>query len=82
MPIGDKALVVARGIANSRLKDLYDLHLIMQTFPHETIQLAEAVRRTFERRGTALPTTPPVVLTEAFAHAGAPQWRTFLARAS
>jgi Nucleotidyl transferase AbiEii toxin, Type IV TA system len=72
--------LVARGIANSRLKDFYDLYLISQTFPLEPIQLAEAVRRTFERRGTALPTTPPVGLTEAFAHAWAPQWRTFLAR--
>jgi hypothetical protein len=51
--------LVTRGIANSRLKDFYDLYLIAQTFPLETLQLAEAVRRTFDRRGTALPTTPP-----------------------
>jgi hypothetical protein len=44
------------------------------------LQLAEAVRRTFERRGTALPTTPRVGLTEAFARAWFPQWRTFLTR--
>lgn len=50
--------LVTRGIANSRLKDFYDLYLIAQTFPLETVHLAEAVRRTFERRGTVLPTTP------------------------
>jgi hypothetical protein len=72
--------LVTRGIANSRLKDFYDLYLIAQTFPLETVHLAEAVRRTFERRGTVLPTTPPVGLTEAFARAWAPQWRTFLTR--
>lgn len=72
--------LVTRGIANSRLKDFYDLYLIAQTFSFETGQLAEAIRRTFERRGTALPTTPPVGLTEAFARAWAAQWRTFLTR--
>lgn len=73
-------VLVTRGIANSRLKDFYDLYLIVQTFALETIQLAEAVRRTFERRDTGLPTTPPIGLTEAFARAWAPQWRTFLTR--
>lgn len=67
-------------MANSRLKDFYDLYLIAQTFSLETGQLAEAIQRTFERRGTALPTTPPIGLTEAFARAWAPQWRTFLTR--
>jgi predicted nucleotidyltransferase component of viral defense system len=74
-----EALVI-RGIANSRLKDFYDLYLIAQTFSLDTDQLAEAVRQTFKRRGTALPATEPIGLTEAFAQAWASQWRTFLSR--
>jgi predicted nucleotidyltransferase component of viral defense system len=48
--------LVARGIANSRLKDFYDLYLIAQTFTLDPDVLAQAIARTFERRGTALPT--------------------------
>src|SRR5579859_2076699 len=42
--------------------------------------LAEAIRRTFDRRGTALPTAPPIGLTDAYAHAWGKQWRAFLTR--
>ena len=72
--------LVTRGIANSRLKDFYDLYLISQTFALDPEMLAEAIRRTFERRGTALPTSPPVGLTNAYAQAWGTQWRAFLTR--
>jgi Nucleotidyl transferase AbiEii toxin, Type IV TA system len=74
-----EALVVL-GMANSRLKDFYDLWLIAQTFKFGQSTLAEAVQRTFERRGTALPTDIPAGRTEEFAAAWADQWRTFLTR--
>lgn len=74
-----EALVVL-GIANSRLKDYYDLFLISQTFTLEHRSLAEAVRRTFERRGTALPEHRPVGLTNEFASSWQARWRGFLAR--
>lgn len=44
--------LVTLGIANSRLKDFYDLWLIAQTFEFRQFALVEAVRATFERRGT------------------------------
>jgi predicted nucleotidyltransferase component of viral defense system len=72
--------LVTRGIANSRLKDFYDLWLIACTLTLDESSLAEAVRRTFERRGTPIPSTPPVGLTNAFATAWGTQWRTFLGR--
>ena len=68
------------GIANSRLKDFYDLWLIAQTFEFRQSVLADAVRRTFERRGTALPLDTPTGLTDDFAAAWAVQWRAFLGR--
>jgi hypothetical protein len=72
--------VVVLGMANSRLKDYYDLFLISHTFTLEQRLLAEAVRRTFERRGTALPEGTPVGLTNEFAASSQVRWRGFLGR--
>jgi predicted nucleotidyltransferase component of viral defense system len=68
------------GIANSRLKDFYDLWLLAQTFEFRARPLVEAVRRTFERRNTALPSDLPVGLGDEFAAVWAAQWQTFLGR--
>ena len=72
--------MVTLGMANSRLKDFYDLWLIAQTFEFGRSTLSDAVRRTFERRGTTLPADIPVGLTDEFAAARAVQWRAFLTR--
>jgi predicted nucleotidyltransferase component of viral defense system len=72
--------MVTLGMANSRLKDFYDLWLIAQTFKFGRSTLSDAVQRTFERRGTALPADIPVGLTDEFAAARAVQWRAFLTR--
>ena len=74
--------MVTIGMANSRLKDFYDLWLISQTFEFRHSVLVDAVRRTFERRGTALPSDMPVGLTDDFVAAWAAQWRAFLGRAA
>jgi hypothetical protein len=42
--------IVVLGIANSRLKDFYDLWLISRTFEFDGAVLSGAVQRTFERR--------------------------------
>lgn len=72
--------MVRLGIANSRLKDFYDLWLISRTFSFEHSPLAEAVRRTFARRDMSLPIATPTGLTAAYAGAWASQWRAFLGR--
>jgi hypothetical protein len=72
--------LVTLGIANSRLKDFYDLWVISRTFELRQAVLVEAVQRTFERRGTILPSDIPVGLTDEFAVAWAAQWRAFLGR--
>lgn len=74
-----EALVVL-GMANSRLKDYYDLFLISHTFTLKQHSPAEAVRRTFERRSTAIPKGTPVGLTNDFAAVWEPRWRAFLGR--
>jgi predicted nucleotidyltransferase component of viral defense system len=68
------------GIANSRMKDFYDLWFIMQKFPFEGEVLSAAIEATFARRKTQLPTEAPLALTQAFANDAAKQtqWKAFL----
>ena len=72
--------LVTLGIANTRMKDFYDLWLIAQTFEFRQAVLVQAVQRTFGRRGTKLPVSVPVGLTEEFAETRSIQWRAFLGR--
>lgn len=70
------------GIANSRMKDYFDLLGLSQEGKMEEGTLARAIVATFNRRGTALPSGLPTGLSDAFA--GDPlkrkQWGAFLSR--
>ncbi|HET7506031.1 MAG TPA: nucleotidyl transferase AbiEii/AbiGii toxin family protein, partial [Kofleriaceae bacterium] len=59
--------MVQLGMANSRMKDFYDIAVLARGFDFDGEVLARAIRATFERRKTPLPTTTPVALTAAFA---------------
>ena len=72
--------IVTPGVANSRMKDFYDLWMIAHTFAFEGNNLAEAIRRTFEQRRTPLPEQVPVGLSDRFVLERETQWRAFLAR--
>jgi len=72
--------IVTLGVANSRMKDFYDLWMVSQTFAFEGKTLAEAVQRTFERRRTSWPEQLPTGLSDTFAREKDTQWRAFLAR--
>jgi len=74
--------IVDFGMDNSRLKDYFDLWFIATTFEDEPQAIAEAVRRTFARRGQALPSDVPIGLTDEFASnlAKQAQWKGFLGR--
>lgn len=47
--------MVKLGIANSRMKDFYDLDVLARSFAFDGKSLAEAVQNTFRHRGTELP---------------------------
>lgn len=68
------------GIANSRMKDFYDLWVIMRMFPLDGHVLGSAIEATFARRNTPLPSAAPLALTQAFANDAAKQsqWNAFL----
>ena len=72
--------LVTRGIANSRLKDFYDLWLIAETFELERTQLTTAIRQTFARRETNLSQEKPTAFTDSYAETWGGQWRAFLTR--
>jgi predicted nucleotidyltransferase component of viral defense system len=73
-------VMVELGLVNSRLKDYYDIWTILNRFevPQETLR--EAIRATFQRRQTPLPTRVPEGLSEAFAvdPQKQTQWKAFL----
>lgn len=72
--------IVVLGIANSRLKDFYDLWLISRTFEFDGTELSAAVQRTFERRETPMPTDVPTGLTRLYAEQWDTRWKVFLGR--
>lgn len=74
--------MVALGIANSRMKDFYDVWTLAQQFEFQGPPLAAAIRATFNRRQTPLPTQPPLAFTPEFAEdrTKQTQWRAFLGK--
>ncbi len=54
------------GIANSRMKDFFDIWTLARSHHFELAQLAQSIRSTFERRRTPLPENVPLALTADF----------------
>ncbi len=75
--------MVEIGIANSRMKDFFDLWTLSRTFSFDGARLTGAIRATFERRRTPLPTVDPVCFTSDFSRDRnkQAQWTAFLKRA-
>jgi len=74
--------MVELGIANSRMKDFYDLWYISRHYAIEGPLLVEALQATFERRSTPMLYERPLALTDAFADdpAKQQQWNAFIRR--
>lgn len=70
-------------LANTRLKDFFDLWKLSQTLTFDSEILLQAITATFKQRGTPLPTELPLALTEAFYDdpQRQAQWNGFLRRA-
>lgn len=70
------------GIANSRMKDYFDLWVIAHRSKFDGDLLQQSIRATFSRRKTTLPDESPVGLTETFAHDDQKQkqWKAFLGK--
>jgi hypothetical protein len=74
--------MVLLGIANSRMKDFFDIWTLASTYTFEMAALSRAVRGTFHRRKTDVPRSVPLALTSEFLDDAEKkvQWAAFLKR--
>lgn len=63
---------------NTRMKDFYDLDFLMTDAEHDQPATEAAIRATFLRRGSILPTETPTGLTVTFAQDRQEMWNAFL----
>ncbi len=72
--------MVKLGLLNSRMKDFWDVYLMIGEFDFDKTLLQKAIRATFERRQTKLPISLPLALTKEFADDPGKQiqWNAFL----
>lgn len=59
--------MVVLGRANSRMKDYYDVWMLMSTLEIDSERLQRAIAATFSRRSTPIPAVVPDGLSDAFA---------------
>jgi len=76
--------MVVLGSKNSRMRDFFDIHALASHRPFIGDRLADALRETFARRGTALPDGLPTGLTPEFASSRdkRAQWAAFRRRSN
>jgi predicted nucleotidyltransferase component of viral defense system len=74
--------MIVLGMANSRMKDFYDLWVLSRDFSFHGPLLCEAIRATFERRRTTVPDNVPLALSPEFSEDEAKQrqWRAFVSK--
>jgi len=72
--------MITLDLANSRLKDFYDIWLLSEQFTLDYSTLITALKKTFQRRETQFPNTLPAPLTDAFAMDASKQiqWKAFI----
>jgi predicted nucleotidyltransferase component of viral defense system len=72
--------MVMLGLANSRMKDYYDIWMLSRSYDFDAERLSCAIAATFARRGTAIPEEVPDALTAAFATDATKQrqWAAFV----
>ncbi len=78
--VAEKVEAMVRfGMANSRMKDFFDVWHLSRTTAFDGEQLCAALRATFTRRSSVLPRGLPLALTEEFATNSTKQtqWRAF-----
>jgi len=71
--------MITLGMANSRMKDFFDIDYMSSVFDFEGVRLVKAVQATLKRRRTALPDDLPLALTAEFSKdkLKSQQWAAF-----
>lgn len=72
--------MVMLGLANTRMKDFYDIWMLSRNYDFDGERLSRAIAATFERRGTAIPEEVPDALTSTFSTDATKQrqWAAFV----
>ena len=72
--------MIKLGLLNSRMKDFYDIWIIMRQFDFDGLRLVESLKRTFKHRKTSLPQRKPLFAEEIYDEKSDRQtlWKTFL----
>ena len=70
------------GMANSRMKDYFDIWMLSRNFSFDGWMLLRALENTFAKRGMRFPDSEPIGLTEEFSRNESKrmQWRGFVKR--
>jgi predicted nucleotidyltransferase component of viral defense system len=73
---------VSLSLLTSRMKDFYDIYLIIRSFELRYIEVSAAIQLTFERRRTDIPTKIPAVYTEKLYQDSRKQkqWKAFIGK--
>jgi hypothetical protein len=71
--------MVKLGMLNNRMKDFYDIWLLSRYFDFSGTKLAGAIRQSFDRRGTALPSEIEA-FDQTFTEVKQVQWTAFRKR--
>ncbi len=76
-------IIVSLGMLNSRLKDYFDLWLIITTYEIDKKLIVETIKKTFKHRNTDVPVEIPEGLSELFSEdiLKIKQWKAFISRA-
>jgi predicted nucleotidyltransferase component of viral defense system len=81
--IAEKTEAMVRlALANSRMKDFFDVHQLAETRTFEGHTMRLAIKATFARRSIEVPSEPPLALTREFADNAQKkiQWAAFVRR--
>ena len=81
--VAEKVQAMVRlGMANSRMKDFYDIWILAKQSQFEGRTLSRAIEATFGRRQTVLPIEPPLALSLEFSEDSQKQaqWQAFVSR--
>jgi len=72
--------MIKLGLLNSRMKDFYDIWLMMRQFDFNGSKLIEALKKTFDHRKTPLPERKPLFTEEIYDEKSDRQglWKSFL----
>jgi hypothetical protein len=65
------------GMVNSRMKDFYDIWMLITNLEFDGIVIQTAIERTFQNRGTELPTETHIIFSDEFVENKMAQWNAF-----